>query len=68
MKIYILTEKTGYTAGHGLSGEAVSLASKSVYSFNPYPIFDSKKKAEDFVAGVDEWARNYIEIMEFDVE
>ena len=67
MKIYILTEKTRYTAGHGETGEAVSIATKNVYSFEPYPVFDSKKKAKQFVTGLDEWDQDDIEIMEFEV-
>jgi hypothetical protein len=67
MKIYILTDTVSYSAGHGQTGESVTIATKDVYSFKPYPVFNSKKKAKTFVAGLDWWYRNDIQIMEFEV-
>jgi hypothetical protein len=62
MKLYQIVHLEHQTCGHGDSADVATLASKDVYSVDPYPLFIDKHKAEQFIETEDIWLATVIEL------
>lgn len=62
MKVYQIVELRSVTCGHGDSADVAELASKDVYSVDPFPLFIDKHEAEKCIEENDIFGASVIEL------
>lgn len=62
MKVYQIVELRNVTCGHGDSADVAELASRDVYSVDPYPLFIDKHEALQCIEDNDIFGASVIEL------